>query len=167
MKSSIMRLVIASSLGLLVALSCTLPFYIGTPEPEIVYVEVTSTPSATEQPTEGPAQTGPTPTVSVNLDGEWFIWYGSSEKQLKISFLQKDYSLVGNAATDDGNSLLFNGTISQEGVSVTGTWESTNGTSGSFIMQLGSSLTTFSGNLGGGVPFCGSRSGAKPSPCLN
>ena len=166
MKSSITRLVFAGTLVLLVGISCTLPFYISSPEKEIVYVEVTTTPSSADEAPADEPQTGPTPTVSVNLDGEWTIWYGSSEKQLKISFLQKGYSLVGNTATGGANSLLFNGTIGQGNDNATGTWESTDGTSGNFVMQFGTGLTSFSGNMGGGVPFCGSRSGAKPSPCL-
>ena len=170
MKSSVKRLAIAGFVILMLALSCTLPFYIGTPEPEkeIVYVEVTSTPVETEAPAaaEEPQAAVPPPTVSVNLDGEWTIWYGASEEQLKISFLQKGYALVGNAATGDGDSLLFNGTINQANDAVAGAWESTDGTSGSFMIKLASGLTSFSGNMGGGVAFCGSRSGAKPSPCL-
>jgi hypothetical protein len=166
MKSPSKQLFITSLIVLLIGISCTLPFYFGAPvesEKEIVYVEVTAAPSTAD---EEPAALGPTPAVAVNLDGEWTIWYGSTEKLLKISFLQKGYSLVGNTATGSGNSLLFNGTINQSSDGVTGTWESTDGTSGNFTMNLGDGLTTFSGNLGGGVPFCGSRSGTKPSPCL-
>lgn len=170
MKSSSLGLTTVISLIILISLSCTLPLYVGTAEPEekIVYVEVTSTPVEVEsEPTTIPTTPAQTPTVSVNLDGEWTIWQGSTEQQLKIDFLQQGYSLIGNAATGDGYSLLFNGTISQDGMSVTGQWESTSGTSGSFLMSMGTGLTNFSGNLGGGVPFCGARSGVpKPSPCI-
>jgi hypothetical protein len=86
---------------------------------------------------------------------------------LDIDFLQQGYTLVGNTATDDGQSLLFNGIISQDGMSVSGTWESTNGTSGNFIMALDGNLFAFTGNLGGGVPFCGNRKNSiKPTPCI-
>ena len=175
MKSSSLRLVIALIAILAVSVACSLPFVISPVQPEekIVYVEVTSTPvppTATPLPPAEPAAPvapSATPTVSVNLDGPWAIWQGTSEQQLDIDFLQKGYSLVGNTATDDGHSLLFNGTISQDGKSVSGTWESTTGTSGSFIMALDGSYSTFSGNMGGGVPFCGNRSGStKPSPCV-
>jgi hypothetical protein len=169
MKSPSKQLFITSFIVLLIGISCTLPFFFSTPvetEKEIVYVEVTAAPAtANDEPAEEQT-TGPTPAVSVNLDGEWTIWYGTTENQLKISFLQKGYSLVGNAAIGKGNSLLFNGTINQASDGVTGSWESTDGTSGNFVMQLGSGLTTFTGNMGGGVPFCGSRGGTKPSPCL-
>jgi hypothetical protein len=169
MKSPSKQLFITSFIVLLIGISCTLPFFFSTPvetEKEIVYVEVTAAPvTANDEPAEEQA-TGPTPAVSVNLDGEWTIWYGTAENQLKISFLQKGYSLVGNTAIGKGNSLLFNGTINQASDGVTGTWESTDGTSGNFVMQLGSGLTTFTGNMGGGVPFCGSRGGTKPSSCL-
>jgi hypothetical protein len=50
---------------------------------------------------------------------------------------------------------------------VSGTWETTSGTTGNFIMYLDSSYATFSGNMGGGVPFCGNRlNTSMPSPCL-
>jgi hypothetical protein len=175
MKSLTLRLVIALIAILAFSLACSLPFVISPVQPEekIVYVEVTSIPAAAATaepsiaPTTAPAVGGPTPTVSVNLDGAWTIWQGTSEQQLDIDFLQRGYSLVANTSTDDGESLLFNGTISQDGKSVSGTWESTSGTSGSFIMALDASLSSFSGNLGGGVPFCGNRSSAsKPSTCL-
>ena len=172
MKSLSLRLIIALIAILAVSVACSLPFVISPVEPEekIIYVEVTSTPvppTATPLPPAEPAAPATTPTVSVNLDGPWTIWQGASEQKLDIDFLQQGYSLVGNTATDDGQSLLFNGTISQDGKNVTGTWESTSGTSGSFIMALDASLSSFNGNLGGGVSFCGNRSGiTKPSPCI-
>jgi len=170
MKSSSNQLFITSLIVLLIGISCTLPFYFGAPvetDGEIVFEEVTAAPStADEEPAEEQQAAEPTPTVSVNLDGEWTIWYGTAEELLKISFLQKGYSLVGNTAIGNGDSLLFNGTINQASDGVTGTWESTDGTSGNFVMQLDSGLTSFSGNMGGGVPFCGSRAGAKPATCL-
>ena len=152
-------------------IACTLPFnFSPTPEEKIVYIEITSTPVIVETPeTESDVilTVEVTPTVSVNLDGPWTIWQGSSEQQLSIDFLQQGYGLVGNAATGDGHSILFKGTVSQDGKSVTGTWESTTGTSGNFLMDLGATLSSFSGNLGGGVSFCGTRTGStKPVPCL-
>jgi len=154
-------------------LACTLPFYIATaPEPEekIVYVEITSTPEEVTESTEtveADQDIVVTQTVSINIDGAWTIWQGSVEQQLDIDFLQQGYDLVGNAAIGDGHSILFKGVINQDGTSVTGTWESTTGTSGNFTMDLSESLSSFSGNLGGGVPFCGTRMGtSKPQPCL-
>ena len=159
-------------------LACTLPIYFGTaPEPEsepeekIVYIEITSTPEevadvVVEDATDEVVES--TPTVSVNLDGPWTIWQGTAGQQLMIDFLQQGYDLVGNAATGDAHSILFKGVINQEGTNVAGTWESTTGTSGNFNMSLNQSLSSFSGNLGGGVPFCGTRMGtSKPNPCLN
>jgi len=154
-------------------LACTLPFYVAaTPESEekIVYVEITSTPGDDEdsddddKTNEGITVTPPTP---VNLDGPWTIWQGSAEQQLTIDFLQRGGDLTGNAATGGGHSILFKGVLSQDGASVTGTWENTSGTSGNFTMDLSESLSSFSGNLGSGVPFCGTRMGtSKPNPCL-
>jgi hypothetical protein len=173
MKLSSLRLIVAVIALIAFTVACSMPFVISPVQPEekIVYVEITSTPivapSAAPSPTANPVVPTATPAVSVNLDGPWTIWQGVKEVKLDIDFLQQGYSLVGNTSTDDGQSLLFKGTISQDGKSVSGTWESTNGTSGSFLMALDSSLATFSGNLGGGVPFCGNRSNfTKPSPCI-
>jgi len=172
MKSSSLHLVIALIAILAVSVACSLPFVISPVQPEekIVYVEVTSTPAPTADtsvPAAAPTAAAATPAVAVNLDGPWTIWQGTSEQQFDIDFLQQGYSLIGNAATNDGQSLLFKGTISQDSKSVSGSWESTAGTSGSFIMTLDASLSAFTGNMGGGVPFCGSRSiSKKPSPCI-
>jgi hypothetical protein len=157
---------------LAVSAACSLPFAITPVQPEekIVYIEVTSTPAPpadASAPASEPTLPAATPAVAVNLDGPWTIWQGTSEQQLDIDFLQQGYSLVGNTATGSGHSLLFKGTISQDSKTVSGTWESTSGISGNFIITLDGSISSFSGNLGGGVPFCGSRSGtAKPSPCV-
>lgn len=172
MKSSSLRLIIAAAAILAVTVACSLPFVMAPVEPEekIVYVEITSTPStltSTLQPVSEPTLSAATPSIPVNMDGPWTIWQGTSGQQLDIDFLQQGFVLVGNTATGNGESMLFKGTISQDGRSVSGTWESTSGTYGSFYMSLDASLTFFSGNLGGGVPLCGSRSGVtKPSSCL-
>ncbi len=154
-------------------LACTLPLYVATApesEVEIVYVEITSTPEEdadSDDESEPDEDNSATPPVPVNLDGPWTIWQGSAEQKLTIDFLQLGGDLTGNAATGGGHSILFKGVLSQDGTSVTGTWENTTGTSGNFTMYLSESLSSFSGNLGGGVPFCGTRMGtSKPNPCL-
>ncbi len=155
----------------LILLSCTLPVYIVTTPAEVEKV-ITATPeeSAADTATAEPTLTATfdvTPTVSVNLDGNWTIWQGTSQQELEIDFMQDGYSIVGNAATNDGHSMLFKGTISHDGQNVSGTWESTKGTSGTFTMYLEGAVSSFSGNMGGGVPFCGNRlSATMPSPCL-
>jgi len=163
---SLFAVVIISAL----TLACTLPLYMGSEQAQetIIYVEITSTPE--ESPTDEPeVEETPeiTPTVSVSLDGPWTVWHGSDEEELDIDFLQDGYKVTANVVTGGDDSTLFTGIINQEGESVTGTWESTDGTSGNFAMYLDDSYSSFSGNFGGGVPFCGVRgSGAKPSPCL-
>jgi hypothetical protein len=154
---------------LLATIACTLPFTITPVEPEekIIYIEITSTPEETTAEAETPTDPAATPPVAVNLDGIWTIWQGAGEQQLTINFLQQGYTIIGNAASGSGHSLLFKGTINQDSKGATGTWESTSGTSGVFSIYLADSMQTFSGNLGGGVAFCGTRSGnLKPSPCL-
>lgn len=174
MKSTSLKLISVILTISIFMLSCTLPFYFGTAEPEekIVYVEVTVTPenpADTTEDTSEAAEGAPaaTPTVSVSLDGDWTIWYGVDEDELSLSFLQQGYSLIANVATGGDDSLLFTGVINQDGSGVEGTWESTDGTEGHFIMTLGSGLSTYTGNMGGGVAFCGARGSAvKPSTCL-
>jgi len=154
-------------------LACTIPIYFGS-EPEveekIVYVEITSTPDEAEAEAETETdeeESEDEVVLQVNMDGLWTIWRGSNEQRLSIDFLQKGSDVVGNTATDDGHSLLFVGTIGSDGKTVNGTWESTSGTSGDFMMEFSDEMDSFSGNLGGGVPLCGSRTAnAKPSPCL-
>lgn len=161
---------------LLIVLSCTLPIYIVTnptaesnDEEEKDITEIpTLTPTITETPNPTSMPTyAVTPTVAVNLDGPWTIWQGTSQQRLDINFLQKGYEITANAATEDGQSLLFEGVISYDGTSVAGTWQSTSGISGNFVMYLDASYAVFSGNMGGGVPFCGNRlNSSKPAPCL-
>jgi hypothetical protein len=157
-------------------LACTLPSFL-TPSPiveeRIIYVEITSTPKSEDSSDadtdedEHEAVIEEVDPVSINIDGPWTIWQGNSEQQLSIDFLQQEYEIIGNAATDNGHSLLFEGTIAQDGKSVSGTWESTSGTDGVFMMKFDEQLSSFSGNLGGGVPFCGDRAeSTKPDPCL-
>jgi hypothetical protein len=157
-------------------IACTLSsFLVPAPivEEKIIYVEITSTPKmedtsddeADEDEDDMVVEAGDP--VSINIDGPWTIWQGNSEQQLSIDFLQQDYEITGNAATNNGHSLLFEGTIAQDGKTVSGTWESTSGTEGVFMMKFDEILSSFSGNLGGGVPFCGNRSDStKPDPCL-
>jgi hypothetical protein len=158
---------------LLILLSCTMPIYIvtsptNTDDDSTDKDADTSTPTLTYTPTETSTPTYQvTPTVSVSLDGPWTIWQGTSQQMLDINFLQDGFDITANVATEDDQSLLYEGVISHDGKTVTGTWESTNGTTGSFVMYLDSNFGTFSGNMGGGVPFCGNRtSTAKPATCL-
>jgi hypothetical protein len=153
-------------------LACTLPSFLAADpivEEKIIYVEITSTPqieaSSDEDGDEDVVEE--VDPISINIDGPWTIWQGNSEQQLSIDFLQQDYEIIGNAATNNGHSLLLKGTIAQDGKSVSGTWESTSGTDGVFMMKFNESLSSFSGNFGGGMPFCGNRTDSvKPDPCL-
>ncbi len=159
---------------LLIMLSCTIPIYFANaPADEDADKEAeeavdTDVPSPTSIPADTSTPTyAVTPTVSVSLDGPWTIWQGSDEQMLDLNFLQDGFDVVANVATDDDGSILFEGVISHDGATVSGTWESTNGTSGSFMMYLDGTYGRFSGNMGGGVPFCGNRvDTAKPAPCL-
>lgn len=170
MKSSRLLFITTFTALLFVSIACTLPFTISpveTGDEKVVYIEVTSTP--VEVATEAPVQAAATSTVSVpiNMDGIWTIWQGSNEEQLTVNFLQQGFIITANVATSGGHSLLFEGTINQDNSNATGTWESTNGSSGIFNISFDGTAQSFSGNLGVGVPFCGTRLGStKPAPCL-
>ena len=156
-------------------LACTIPVdFAAAPagEEKIIYVEITSTPAEVAEVADEDEVEEKEPEtsdiVTINIDGPWTIWQGSSEQKLVIDFLQKSNEIIGNTATGNGHSMLFLGTISSDSKSVNGTWESTSGTSGNFVMEFNDALNGFSGNLGGGVPFCGTRMDIpKPDPCLN
>ena len=172
--TSLKRLLLVFSFSIFI-FACTLPFYIGASEPEekIVYIEVTSTPQQAEELTDDEDQDDEeivpeaTPTVSINIDGAWTIWYGVDEDELSINFLQKGYEIVANAATSGDDSMSISGSINQAGDQVEGIWETTDGSSGTFTMVLSDDLFSFTGNMGGGVAFCGVRgSTAKPLICI-
>ena len=147
-----------------------------TSVPAVVFTQAAVTQAAVTQAvaeveptsTSAPVATTDPARVAVPIDwgGEWVIWRGSAAEKLNFDFLQQGALITGSAATTGGNSLLLKGTLSIDGKTLTGTWESTDGTSGSFMAYLGSALNQFSGNLGGTQPFCGARVGsAKPNPC--
>ena len=170
MKLSRSKLLTAMAVTLFIAVACTLPFTITPVEPEekIVYVEVTPVIEEVVA-TEVPVQAAPTATVSVpvSVEGIWTIWQGTNEEQLTVNFLQQGFVLTANVATGSGHSMLLKGNLNQDNSSVTGTWESTNGSSGAFNMYLDATGQFFTGNLGSGIPFCGARTGIpKPGSCL-
>jgi len=171
MISSKSLLFAAIGVMLFLVIACALPFAITPVETEekIVYVEVTPVVVETAPAAQAPVQAAPTATVSVpiSLEGIWTIWQGSNEDELTINFLQQGFVMTANVATGNGHSMLFKGNLNQDNSSVTGTWESTNGSSGAFNMYLDGTGQFFSGNLGSGIPFCGARSNnPKPAVCL-
>ena len=176
MKRTTLVVLIAIFSILLILLSCTLPIYIVTnsddDDDDDDEKDITNTPTPTATITQTPTLTYTptyevTPTVSVSLDGPWTIWEGTDQQRLDLNFFQDGFSVTANAGTDDGYSILYEGVISYDGYTVSGEWESTNGLSGTFVMYLDGSYGVFSGNMGGGVPFCGNRMNtSKPSPCL-
>ena len=124
MKSSSLRLFVAVIAILAFTVACSLPFVISPVQPaeKIVYVEITShlppvastsAPTATVSRTCRNSCRNPMPLQSIWMDHGLSGRASTNNSWILIS-CSKDISLVGNTATDDGQSLLFKGTISQD-----------------------------------------------------
>ena len=179
MKKNNIRILVACAAILAIILACTLPITITVPTTqEQPHVEI---PPIVAAPTAVPTAVPPTlvpPTVvppaatavmvaPVNWSGAWVMWMGSALQQYNIDFVIRNNQLSGNAAIGGGNSIGFYGLVSADNRIVTGNWESTDGTSGTFTFRILDTYTQFNGNKGGVEQVCGARSGiARPASCL-
>lgn len=172
------RVMITAGILLLVSLACSFPLFITPVDSEEAKSEVPPTmePPPTETvslPTVEPTNT-PEPTavnlqtaIAADWDGAWVIWFGDDMLKVDIDFLQDGTTITGNAVHKKGHSLAFLGEIATDGMSVSGTWEATDGTSGTFTIYDLGSFAQFNGNLDGRDPFCGARSAAnQPAACF-
>ena len=118
-------------------------------------------------PTNTISPTVEQPINIIDWSGVWILWIGDDVNKATFDLLQQDNKLTGSAVINNGNSIAFNGIIADNKRSVTGTLESTDGTSNAFTIYLLDALTQFHGNLDGKEPFCGAReSSAKPTACF-
>lgn len=121
----------------------------------------------TAEPTAMPAPT-PTPTPQLTQDwvGTWFLWVGDTYQTIEVDFSAERNQITGTIE-EEGESRKINAVMSLDGITVTGDWESSSGNSGPIAMLISEDRQEFTGNLGGGVMFCGSREGTfKPNPCF-
>lgn len=128
-----------------------------TPAPEII---PTTEPTTTLAPT-----LVPTPLFTQDWAWSWFLWVGDCNKRIEA-----DFSIEGNQITgtidEEGESRRINAMMSLDGITATGTWESSSGDSGQVDMLISEDRQEFIGNLDGEAKFCGSRAGhSKPSYC--
>ena len=109
-----------------------------------------------------------TPTPSVIWADNWFIWVGPEPlTQYTMTILHSASDLTGSFDAGSGNTVTLSGTLSQDYTTVSGSWTSTGGGSGTFEWQREENENQFVGNLDGGPnEWCGARAGAAlPSPC--
>jgi hypothetical protein len=184
MKNMRTWILIASTVLLIVMVACSLPisFDVPTAEPKVIIVQVTAVPttSAPQSPTALPivitatlpAATLPAPTAivvesPVDWSGAWVIWMGGSLQQINLDFVLKDNQITGNAAIGAGNSIAFYGLISADRRTVTGNWEVTNGSTGTFTWHILDTFNQFNGNKGSSEQICGARSATyRPAVCF-
>jgi hypothetical protein len=117
-------------------------------------------------------QTPATPTPSATATPE-FSWAGTWTVFIDgTPGVSATFSVSGNSVTSSfaylGETVTINGTISNNGQNLSGTYVTTAPSNGSIQFQIKSgNRNQFVGNYdGGGGEWCGARSGAsKPSPC--
>jgi len=158
----------------IISMACSFPFF-QTQEEEIVIP--TLPPAATnteavaveEDKAVSTSTIAPTTVVTKNVDwdGKWKIWMGDSSKGYTIDFLVQGDKISGTTVITNHNSISFIGIIQEDGGTIEGTWENTDGTSGDFYMYIDSSEDVFTGRLSSSSAFCGNRaSSTQPSPCF-
>jgi hypothetical protein len=159
----------------IISVACSFPFFqsgeeeivIPTLAPQVITVLVTAVPEdAIAASTATPASTAIV-VMDVDWDDQWTIWMGDSSKGYTIDFLVQGNNVSGSTVLTNHNSISFIGTIQEDGRTVIGTWENTDGTDGEFSMYMDESEDLFTGRLSNSSAFCGSRdSSIKPSDCF-
>ena len=174
-KSSFFTIASIFSLAV-ISVACSFPLLksssdevvIPTLEPQVITVIVTQAPEEEEK--DAPvATTAPAAVVSqkADFDGEWTIWMGDSSKGYTLHLLVQGDKISGTTVVENKNSISFIGTIQEDGTTVEGVWEKTDGTSGVFSMFISSDEDAFTGNMDSSKAFCGSRSSSlRPATCL-
>jgi hypothetical protein len=157
----------------IISMACSFPFFqsseeeivIPTLAPQVITVVVTAASEEKAADTATPAPTAIV-TMDVDWDGQWTVWMGDSSKSYTIDFLVQGDKISGSTVLGT-NSISFIGTIQEDGATVIGDWENTDGTSGNFYMYMDESEETFTGRLSSSSGFCGNRSSSiKPSTCF-
>ncbi|NMC30138.1 MAG: hypothetical protein GYA45_08725 [Pelolinea sp.] len=159
----------------IISVACSFPFFqsneeeivIPTLVPQVITVLVTAAPE--DQVAAASATPAPTAVVvmDVDWDDQWTIWMGDSSKGYTIDFLVQGDKISGSTVLTNHNSISFIGTIQEDGGTVKGTWENTDGTEGEFTIYMDSSENLFTGRMSSSNAFCGSRnSSIKPSDCF-
>lgn len=114
----------------------------------------------------------PTPTPSFYWTGEWMLALGPIDgppiMAFPLTITVENKVLYGDADLGAGETLIINGTISDDYLSVSGTWVGPTNTGTFEFFALG--VNQFQGNYSSGsdtLAWCGNREGAGvPSPCF-
>ncbi|TAK13485.1 MAG: hypothetical protein EPO32_05310 [Anaerolineae bacterium] len=124
-------------------------------------------PVYTPPPTPTPTYT---PTPIAHWAGSWSLYIEPFAASYPLSLTQSGLTVSGSFDLG-GVPINVVGTVSADGMTVTGTWtNSSTSDSGSFVWKLKANLNQFVGNFvdsGTTYGWCGYRNGASvPSPCL-
>lgn len=174
MRKPINLAIICISCLAIISMACSFPFF-QTQQEEIVIPTLppaatnTEAAAAEEEKAVSTSTIAPTTVVTKNVDwdDEWKIWMGNSSKAYTINFLVQGDKISGTTVVTNHNSISFIGMIQEDGGSIIGTWENTDGTSGDFYMYIDSTEDEFTGRLSSSSAFCGNRaSSIQPSPCF-
>ena len=177
MRKSFNLVIISICCLAIISVACSFPFFqsgeeeivIPTLAPQVITVLVTAVPEDTAADAAAAATPASTAIVvmDVDWDDQWTIWMGDSSKGYTIDFLVQGDNVSGSTVLTNHNSISFIGTIQEDGGTVIGTWENTDGTDGEFTMYMDESEDLFTGRLSSSSAFCGSRnSSIKPSTCF-
>jgi len=179
MRKPLMFTIISLACLMVVSVACSYPFYQSDDEEVVIPTlapQATTAVAAedkTEEDEEATAVSTSTavPTavtvVLVDWDGQWTMWMGDSSKAYVIDFLVQGDKISGTTVLTNHNSISLIGTIQQDGSTVKGIWENTDGTSGEFTMYMGEAEDAFTGRLSSSSGLCGVREGSiKPSTCF-
>jgi hypothetical protein len=123
----------------------------------------TSTPTRTAVPTQTSTPTASEIYTPVDWTGKWTAFFGDEGGLLFRAdlFITRE----GNTITGVHSTQIFTGTLSEDGLSILGTWVNppVNGTfSWSIVGE-----NQFCGNTDGDFAYCAARNGAsRPDPCI-
>ena len=124
--------------------------------------EQTEVPTDTAEPTQAPTPTQEEIFTPVDWTGIWTAFFGDEGGLLFRANLV--ISREGNTISGTHGTQVFTGTLSQDGLSVVGTWQNppTSGDFGWYIVGE----NQFCGNTEGDFAYCAARFGAsRPDPC--
>jgi len=133
------------------------------PQPTNTEAELTELPTSTPEPTQPPTPTQDDIFTPVDWTGGWTAFFGDEGGLLFRANLT--ISREGNTITGTHSTQVFTGTLSEDGLSVIGTWVNppSSGDFGWYIVGE----NQFCGNTEGDFAYCAARSGAsRPDPCF-
>ena len=133
------------------------------PQPTNTEAELTELPTSTPEPTQPPTPTQDEIFTPVDWTGGWTAFFGDEGGLVFRANLT--ISREGNTISGKHGTQVFTGALSEDGLSVIGTWVNppSSGDFGWYIVGE----NQFCGNTEGDFAYCAARNGAsRPDPCF-